>query len=434
MPEFKFSCPQCGQHIQCDVGYAGAQINCPTCKQAILVPQAQSSSAPPPMPSRMPPPPPPMPGRAGAAAPPPLPPRPGAVRGVTAPAPAPSHAWRHALIAVAVLVVLAGLVIGAWFGYSGYKKAQASKVANPAARVSTPTADQAVQALSILSKVYSAYTNVNTLKARGTLTVYLDLSNLTLADINPNTPADAKNARRRPRGMPRTIANTTAFFVKQAPSNLFYFSGEAVSKIDRQMITNTIAYWSSDHGRFTFYDVHQPRVPATYMQLPDVNPADNTAQQFKSMQHLFADPANLAKIIKDLGQTEDETVNDQDCYTLTAKVFGQKVKIWVDKSSYLIPQWQITLGGIVSDADIDDAFSLIAAGFTNAPPAQLDTAKSQVKMMAPALAKIHGTITSTYESVEVNPMLVAADFDYDVPPGVRLMKLPNQRTPAQRPN
>jgi transcription elongation factor Elf1 len=31
MAEFKFSCPQCGQRIQCDAGYAAAQINCPSC-------------------------------------------------------------------------------------------------------------------------------------------------------------------------------------------------------------------------------------------------------------------------------------------------------------------------------------------------------------------------------------------------------------------
>src|ERR1019366_7709193 len=45
MAEFKFSCPQCGQHIQCDPGYSGAQINCPSCQQAIVVPQAPRFAA-----------------------------------------------------------------------------------------------------------------------------------------------------------------------------------------------------------------------------------------------------------------------------------------------------------------------------------------------------------------------------------------------------
>ena len=39
MPEFKFFCPNCGQHIQCDSRYVGSQINCPSCKQTIDVPR-----------------------------------------------------------------------------------------------------------------------------------------------------------------------------------------------------------------------------------------------------------------------------------------------------------------------------------------------------------------------------------------------------------
>ncbi len=33
-----FSCPGCGQHIQCDQLWAGHQINCPTCQAEIVVP------------------------------------------------------------------------------------------------------------------------------------------------------------------------------------------------------------------------------------------------------------------------------------------------------------------------------------------------------------------------------------------------------------
>ena len=31
-------------------------------------------------------------------------------------------------------------------------------------------------------------------------------------------------------------------------------------------------------------------------------------------------PEEMAKLVKDLGETEGESVNGQDCYTLTAKV------------------------------------------------------------------------------------------------------------------
>jgi len=46
MAEFKFSCPQCGQKILCDTGYARSQINCPSCRQPIVVPPPKAAAAP----------------------------------------------------------------------------------------------------------------------------------------------------------------------------------------------------------------------------------------------------------------------------------------------------------------------------------------------------------------------------------------------------
>jgi outer membrane lipoprotein-sorting protein len=432
MAEFKFSCPGCGQHIQCDVGYSGAQIACPSCRQTIIVPQAPPSIA---VPSATPPPPPALGTRQSTAAP-------AAGRrfagapGAQPPVKPKSGALRNVIIITASVVILAGLGAGVlFFGipkYKEHKAAQEAKTGNPAAQVSAPTATATIQALSILGKVHSAYTNLTTVRADNTVTLFLDLSNLTMADVNPNLPANAKNAKRHPPGMPRIITNTTELSMKRAQSNLYYFAGEAVSKIDRQIVSNTFAFWSSDKGRFMFTDSHMRGIPASYQQLPDMGSANDPSEQFKNMQHLFDDPANLTKIIKDLGQTDDESVNGQDCYTLTAKVLGQKAKIWVDKTSYLISQWQITLGGAISDADVDDAFSLVAAGFTNLPPAQLDMIKTQVKKMTPTMAKIRGMITSTSRNIETNPTFSADDFNYPVPAGVRLIPMfTPQRSPRR---
>jgi hypothetical protein len=44
MSEFKFACPVCGQHITADPSTSGGQIECPTCFQKIVVPQAPSSA------------------------------------------------------------------------------------------------------------------------------------------------------------------------------------------------------------------------------------------------------------------------------------------------------------------------------------------------------------------------------------------------------
>lgn len=44
MSEFKFACPVCGQHITADSSTSGGQLECPTCFQKIVVPQAPSSA------------------------------------------------------------------------------------------------------------------------------------------------------------------------------------------------------------------------------------------------------------------------------------------------------------------------------------------------------------------------------------------------------
>src|SRR5438128_880153 len=46
MSEFKFACPVCGQHITADSSTSGGQLECPTCFQKIVVPQAPASADP----------------------------------------------------------------------------------------------------------------------------------------------------------------------------------------------------------------------------------------------------------------------------------------------------------------------------------------------------------------------------------------------------
>src|SRR5579864_2158594 len=55
MPDLKFSCSQCGQHISCDEAWSGHSIQCPACNAGIRVPQVRTPAAPVPQPPPLPP-------------------------------------------------------------------------------------------------------------------------------------------------------------------------------------------------------------------------------------------------------------------------------------------------------------------------------------------------------------------------------------------
>jgi hypothetical protein len=42
--ELKFACPVCQQHIACDPGLGGLQMQCPTCFQQIIIPRAPTGA------------------------------------------------------------------------------------------------------------------------------------------------------------------------------------------------------------------------------------------------------------------------------------------------------------------------------------------------------------------------------------------------------
>src|SRR5947207_12188680 len=45
MSEFKFSCPHCKQHLECDERFSGKQIQCPACNHLVTVPVSPAKQA-----------------------------------------------------------------------------------------------------------------------------------------------------------------------------------------------------------------------------------------------------------------------------------------------------------------------------------------------------------------------------------------------------
>ncbi len=45
MSEFKFSCPHCQRHLQCEERFAGREIQCPACHTLIRIPPVPGQTA-----------------------------------------------------------------------------------------------------------------------------------------------------------------------------------------------------------------------------------------------------------------------------------------------------------------------------------------------------------------------------------------------------
>jgi len=330
-----------------------------------------------------------------------------------------------------VVVALAVLGGGGWFGYKKIKARHDAAIAakgNPAAQVPTPTVTQTSGAMDILSKVHNAYTNVSSLSIEGTSSMVIDMSQVTAADMNPNmTDAQKKAAEkktaRRPANIPKAITNSTDITIKLARPDLFLVEGTGKTEAGRMTMTNTTAAWSSGNTNYTLMIVGGGAYKK-FTTVPDRKTALMITAQSGGLamaiaQLFFDEPSEMGKFITDWGQTDDDSVDGQDCYTLTAKMMGQKLKLWVSKSSYMFLQSEITLGAPVSDTDIDAMMSTFDTN-TNKTPAQIEKEKAQAKQQAAMMTKIRGVITETYDNIETNQTFTADDFNYPVPANVKL--------------
>jgi len=424
MAEFKFSCPQCGQRIQCDPGYAGAQIECPACKQAIVVPQMSAAPAVSRPPAAPPPPPP-------ASAPSALSTRqttaaPAAgQRFGTSPAGAPppkpkSKALRNTLIVTSIVVALAVLAGGGWFVMTKSKLFAAK--GNPAAMVPKPTAAANSAAHDIFAKMHEAYTNLNSLSIEGSTMMVIDMSEVAPADVNPSAATNKKVARRLTAFMPKGITNATDVVVKLSRPNQFIIESKGTMDFGRMKMTNTMVAWSpgptnysltlsGNNKRYNYFDDRES------LLLQVNNQGGGLATSV--VQLFFGEPDSMADFMTDWGQTEDQTLDGQACYTLTGKMMGQKLKLWINKSNYLIVQSEVTLGAPVDPAQLQAASDKIDKR-TNLSAVQIQKQKDALKTMATVMGKSRGVATETYDTVQVNPTLSTDDFNYSVPSGIKL--------------
>jgi hypothetical protein len=369
MSEFKFACPNCKQNIQATPEYSGRLINCPSCQTPLMVPAAPEEAAP-------------AAGRLSVAASTPHP-------QASSSAAAAFYSAQPVRKKKAKTGLIAGLALGAiaiaaaiMFGPALLKKFKhgdqpdaAAQAAAQAATNAPPPPPPDLTTVEIMQNIGDTYKGMTDYSAQAKTVATLDMSAL----------VPSKTA-------PETISTTSS--LQLGRTNNYRLEWEQ----SHAGTTSKGAAWSSGKGNFVGYGSVPPNKVKT-RQLA-MFPAASALIMSGSIADLFySDTNSLAADVKDFTKTNGPSLNGKDCYTLVGEENHQSVVVWVDKSTFLINQIELTLGGKFEQAELK----------------KLPVAERNLMV---AFSKIKGTITETYDNILTNQNLLASSFETSFKPTV----------------
>jgi hypothetical protein len=364
MNEFKFTCPKCQQNIQATPEYSGSQINCPACQTPLVVPADPNAPAAP------------APKLSMAAS--------TVHQQATSPAMVKQFLVTHKKpkiglyvgLGVGAVVIAAGIL----FGPSVYEKLMAhheAKVAAEFAATNTPPPPPPeLTAAEIMRKAGAAYKALSSYKADGETTVNIDMS--------------ALSAARKPQTF------TVSSSILLGRPNLYRVDWE------RQMGTTKTkgAVWSAGQGDFLRNGASATKMKSSEIALSTASGLSGTLGVFTA-DLFFENPTSLATALKSAVRTNDETLDGRKCYVLSGKLESQNTLFWIVRTNFMLAQAELLLGGKIDDS--------LLANLTLAQKAQ-----------AMQAAKIKGSFIETYDNIEVNDKVTAADFQASSAAGAKL--------------
>ncbi len=426
MIEFKFSCPNCGQHIQVNDAYSGRQIGCPTCKNQIVVPPAPGAVA----------------SKSGLSVAPSPPTRPQTAAPFANPPPftaKPKSKIKGVVVGSVVGLVLIGALAYVFvpriFPPSAEKSGSATSgksvtpkilskktkgVSGGTARSSdspTPGAEE------ILQKVTAQYEALTSYSSRGNAVSIFDLSGLdpeNIPGLAGKVPKDLKDSKEFKEAMSKPQKQEWEFQIKLGKPDFYRIDWEGQMGPTK----NKGAVWSSGTGDFLF----RASTPPKYVKMENRDLALAAATGISgglagSMPAIFfKTESNPLSSLTNITRTADETIDGADCYVLAGTLQGLKMILWIDKSNSLIKQKQTVLGGKaempeMSAEKLQQGMKQLGGKPTTEQQAQM---KAVAKNMSALASQMKGTMTETYQNIEINQPLTKQDFDFVVPAGTKL--------------
>jgi len=156
------------------------------------------------------------------------------------------------------------------------------------------------------------------------------------------------------------------------------------------------AAWNSGKGNFVDSGAAQPSKVKT-RELAFAPAASSFLLSGGIAELFFSDTNSAAEMAKDFTKTNGPTPTGKPCYMLAGEVNHQGAFIWIDKSSFMIVQFEAILGGTLDEVELKKL-----------PAAQ--------RAQAVALSKLKGSITESYTSIQTNQNLMASAFETSFKP------------------
>jgi hypothetical protein len=420
--------------------YVGHQINCPSCRAAITVPPnpeagpaepAQSSIAIATPPGMPPPPAPPKAVRLSvsalstpqAHAPAPDPDRLGSAAYQALQTHKPKKNYSGVIASVAAVLVIGALaywgymqrdwVKAKWKSIRGPTEQEKAAAAAAAAEAAKPPPPPELTAAEIMQKVAQVYKGLPSFTSTGKST-FLDLS-----AISPAQPAATPK-----------ITSCDITLKMSKPLNF---------RIDMVTPAATITGWSTNgNGDFVQANNRRSRLASDEELFSRFTSGSSIGITVGvgEIVRLFEEGAkpDLDNPAIEWARGPDATLNGQMCYVLAGTVKLQPVMLWVNRSTFLIPQTQVALTAAMTNAaKLDDAQLKMALkdwqmGLVKLY--RLDDAQIKEELKAenngkdPTLVqianvkkwlKITASVTDTYDSIQTNANFAAADFQPNAP-------------------
>ncbi len=362
MSEFKFSCPRCQQNIQATSEYSGQLINCPSCQTQMMVPAAPDAPAA-------------TAGKLSMAASTPHP-------QAASSAAAAFHSLQPVRKKKPKTGLIVGLSVGACaiaaaiiFGPGLMKKYKPAEVAAtpPPAATNEPPPPPPLTTQEILQNVGDSYKGMKDYSAEAKTVCNLDMSALVPGKTAP-------------------VTINTSSSLQLGRTNNYRLEWQ-------QIVSGTTikgAAWSSGKGNFVGYGPVAPSKVKTREQA--LLPAASALILSGGIAEIFfADTNSIAAAVKDFTKTNGPSLNGLDCYMLIGEQNHLSVEVWVNKSTFLINQIEVTLGGKID-------------------PAELKKLPLEQRNVMTALSKLKGTITETYDNIHTNQNLLASAFETSFQP------------------